>query len=372
MLYLYSTNGTCSNRLLTRQNEATKHMTTQSQTLAPILRGLRPLFPDELLGDLGWEHLLQLAADLPAAAAQHFGFEFRLNDSVPAADFCIEVRPGEAVAQHFICRGNAAAPGSAAAALGRLVAQIGDPHAALSQWAHTILLEYDLAEDLHAAPPEQRPEPGVFLSLHRQADPALVRQELADTLVKAAGWPAQPQEQRAIQRVFAVLPAKADLINAGVLPGRTTRAVRLVVSIRSADIADFLERLQWPGSIAAVNALVADLRDACSGFALSFDVSSEGLAPRLGLEVFIAGDWYKTKRSQWLPLIARLRERGWCSATKAEGLRAWPRKQLIYFNGRLFTTFQGINHIKITIQGDAIQAKAYTGVTYFPHLADAE
>lgn len=344
-------------------------MDTQPQTLETILRGLRPLFPPVLIDGPGWNHLLHLAAELPAEVAKHMGFEFRLNDPVPAADFCVAIQPDQAVAQHFIRRGKAAKPGSAAA-LGWLVAQLDEAGSSLSEWANLAGLEYDLAEVIHL-PPEQRSEPGIFLRLRRPSDErdpiALAREHLANTFATAAGWAEDPQECREIERVFDVLPPKAKLMNAGALPGRALRGIRLVVSIRLADIPGFLTRLKWPGNIPTVNAILSDMRDACDSFALSFDVSSQGLSPRLGLEMFVAGGgWMKTTRNNWLPIITRLQEKGWCSADKADGLLAWPGKQMIYLNERLFTAYQGINHFKIAIHRDSMQAKAYTGMTFFP------
>ena len=347
-------------------------MATQPQTLETILRGLRPLFPPVLIDGPGWNHLLHLSADLPAEVAKHMGFEFRLNDPAPAADFCVAIQPDKAVAQHFIRRGKTAKPGSAAAALAWLVSQLGEAGSSLSQWANLAGLEYDLIDV--PSPLEQQPEPGVFLRLRRPSDEcdpvALAREHLANTFATAAGWTEDPRECRAVERVFDALPLGAKLINAGALPGRALRGIRLVVSIRLAEISGFLARLKWPGNMPAVSAILADVSDVCASFALSFDVSSQGLSPRLGLELFVAeGGWSKTTRNNWLPVITRLQEKGWCSADKADGLLAWMGKQLIYVNERLFTAYQGINHFKIVIHGEVMQAKAYTGMTYFPLTA---
>ncbi|MCE2448133.1 MAG: hypothetical protein J4F35_07025 [Candidatus Latescibacteria bacterium] len=344
-------------------------MNTQPQKLETILRGLRPLFPPVLIDGPGWNHLLHLAADLPAEAAKHMGFEFRLNDPAPAADFCVAVQPDQAVAQHFIRRGQAAKPGSAAAALAWLVAQLGEADSSLFQWANLAGLEYDLIDS--PSPLEQQPKPGVFLRLRRPSDErdpvALARAHLANTFATAAGWPEYPRECREVERVFDALPPRAKLMNAGVLPSRALRGIRLVVSIRLAEISGFLTRLKWPGNMPAVSAILADVSDVCTSFALSFDVSSQGLSPRLGLELFVAeGGWAKTTRKNWLPVITQLQEKGWCSADKADGLLAWMGKQLIYANERLFTAYQGINHFKIVLHGEVMQAKAYTGMTYFP------
>ena len=241
----------------------------------------------------------------------------------------------------------------------------------MRQWANLAILEYDLID---GPPLEQPSEPGVFLRLRRPSDEcdpvALAREQLANTFATAAGWPEDPQECREIERALDALPQGSRLMNAGALPGRAFRGMRLVVNIRLAEIPDFLTRLKWPGNTPAVRAILADVRDVCAAFALSFDVSSQGLSPRLGLELYVAeGSWTQATRSHWQPVITRLQEKGWCSADKAAGLLAWTGRQLIYANERLFTAYQGINHFKLTIHGEVMQAKAYTGMTYFPFIA---
>ena len=344
-------------------------MDQQPQTLATILHALRPLFPPVLIDGSGWQLLLQLAAELPAETAKHMGFEFYLDNPVPAADFCVAIRPNEAVAQHFIRRGEAAAPQSTAAALAWLIAQLGKADSSLSQWANLAGLEYDLVDAL-GTPAGRWPEPGVFLRLRRESEQstarALAREHLATAFATAAGWPEDPQEHRMVERVFDALPPKARLMNAGALPGRHPRGIRLVVFIRPANVPDFLERLKWPGNISAVEEILLAMRDVCPSFALSLDVVADTISPRLGVEMFAEGVWLRTTRRSWRPIIVRLQERGWCSADKAEGLMAWPGKQLIYFNQCLFTAYKGINHCKIAIHGDSMQTKAYTGMTYFP------
>ena len=346
-------------------------MSTQSQTLETILRGLRPLFPPALFDGLGWESLLHLGAELPAEVARHMGFEFRLDDPTPAADFCLAIRRNQEVAKHFIEKGSSAKPGSSAAALAWLVSQMGDRDSSLARWIALAGLEYDLIDSLQA--PEDRPEPGVFLSFRRPSEESdvrpidLARAELAKTFAAAVGWDEDPGEQFQVERMFDALPSeKAGLMNAGALPGRTPRGIRLVVSIQASQIPGFLERLKWPGAISSVETIISQVGDVCPGYALSFDVFAGGVAPRLGLELFVReGGWMQTTRTNWQALIGRLREKGWCSADKAEALLAWPGRQMIYCNQQLFTAYQGINHCKITIQGDAMQAKAYTGMTYF-------
>ena len=328
-----------------------------------ILHGLRPLFPPSLLADAGWERLLQVAGALPAVAARHLGFEFRLNNPVPAADFFVAIAPGTDIAQHVVHQGQAAKPGSAAAALGWCIAQLDQPDSFLSQWADLAILEYDLAE----IPVGTRPEPSLFLRLRSKAEPDIQR-FLASTLAIAVGWTEDSQECSEVERACVALPPKAMFMHLGAMPERALRAIRVVVSrIAEEEVPGFLTRLRYPGPIQPVEAVLACLRDVYASLVLSIDVTQRGLLPHLGLELYVArGDWTAAKRSDWLPLIARLEERGWCSSAKAHGLRSWSGSDKIFAEKSNFFAHRGINHVKITVGEAVTQVKAYCGLGYLP------
>ena len=334
-----------------------------ARSCGTVLRGLHSLFPSSLLAGIGWERLLEVAGELPATTAKHLGFEFRLNNPIPDADFFVVIQSGTDLARHVVGRGNVAKPGSAAAALGWCITQLSQPDSSLSQWADLAILEYDLAE----VPAGERPEPGVFLRLRSPAGPELPH-SLADTLAATVGWPQDPREHRQVERVFAALPPGAGFMQAGAMPGRALRAIRLVVGgVEEEEVPGFLRRLCYPGPIRPVEASLARLRDVCSSLVLSIDVTRRGLLPRLGLELYVArGDWTAARRSDWLPLIARLEELSWCCPAKAHGLRAWSGSEKIYDEEGLFLAHKGINHVKVAIEGTVAQAKAYCGMGYFP------
>ena len=336
---------------------------TNAASCGTVLRGLHSLFPPSLLAGGSWERVLGVADELPATAAKHIGFEFRLNNPVPDADFFAVVHLDTDLEQHVVGRGETAKPGSAAAALGWCVTQLKQPDSSLSQWADLMILEYDLAE----VPAGERPEPGVFLRLRSPAGPDLPS-GLTDTLATAVGWPPDPREHRQVERVFAALPPGAGFMHVGAMPDRTRRAIRLVVAgLKQEGVPGFLTRLGYPGPLQPIEAVFADLGAVFSSCILSFDVTQRGVLPRLGIELYVArGDWVETQRSDWLPLLARLEELGWCSPAKAHGLRAWPGSEKVYGAEGFFLAYQGINHVKVTVEGAVTQAKAYCGLSYAP------
>ena len=359
--------------------ESTSAASTHDAPRAPeaVLAGIRPLIPRALLDGPGWDRLTACAAELPdAGSAAFLGCEFRLGEDAPAADLFVVVRRGSPIAQHFIRRGEAAPPGSAAAALARYLVRIGQADSELHGSIAGTMLEYDLAE----TPADRRPEPGVFLKvrLAEEPEPHERPQPLPlAALADAVGWTDDGELRRGVARVLAALPPDARVAHVGALPGRTPRAVRLVIQgIGRDEIAGVLERLGRRASVRPATELLTGLGDCCPRFRLAVDVAAAGLLPRIGLELYPAGkggsmtwddesfdSWLTTGRSDWRPVVERLARRGWCLAAKAEGLLQWPALDRMYDRRGVFLVYKGINHVKLTVTDAGVAAKAYAGVT---------
>ena len=368
------------------------------------LAELRGLIPRTLLDGPGWDRFLARVEELPAAAAgdAFLGCEFRLTAEAPAADLFVVVRAGSPLARHFIRSGEAAEPGSAAAALARYLAEIGQADSALHDRIAGTMLEYDLVEP----PAGRRPEPGVFLKLRLTGEPGPGGRPrslpLADpahpppsgstrfgpggrprslplaVLADAVGWSGDEELRRPVARVLAELPPGARVAHVGALPSRAPRAVRLVVQGLGRDeLGGLLERLGRRGAVRPASGVLAALGDVLPRFRLALDVAAAGPLPRLGLELYHPGTWGEerdgwllTGRSDWRPAVERLAERGWCLAAKAQGLLAWCALDKLYDRRGVFLFYRGLNHVKLTITdaegpGDArVDAKAYAGMVW--------
>ena len=255
-------------------------------------------------------------------------------------------------------------------ALARCIDGFGRPDSALSRWVQGVLLEYDVIASRTGGG-----TPGVYFAVRRKPGPSgcdvqeSARREIARTLANACGWPADAAEQRAVERAFDALPRGAAIRQAGAMPDRAARAIRLLATgVEQTETPAFLARLGWPGPAARADELLADLRAVYSGFALSFDVTARGPGPRLGLELYAKAGrgWQYTTRGDWRRCVTTLAEKGWCTAAKAQGLLAWPGHQKMYADAGVFLAHQGINHVKITVAGDKVDAKGYVGMSLVP------
>ena len=347
----------------------------------PLLEELRAFIPRALIGDSGWAGLLGRVGGLPEeGVASSCGFEFRLDDASPAADFFVVIRPGEPLAHYYIGRESADGADAAAAALARHLVRM-DPDAGPSRgdsvagWNDGMTLEYDVAE----VEGNGRPAPGVFLRMRltrspERKDPHHCHPRTAVAGIAAAvGWEPDEEERGAVERAFGALPAGSEVAHIGGLPGRRPRAVRLLIQrIERTEVPDFLERVQWPGAAGGVVSVLNDFGNIYRRFRLSVDLSARGTAPRLGVEMFVGDDWDReddwlnTDIGQWRPMVERLEARGLCLPEKARGLLAWPVGQQLYGTRGVYHLYMGINHVKLLIEHGAIRAKAYTGLHCAP------
>ncbi len=332
-----------------------------------FLAELHSLFPSALLSGPGWERLLVLAHRLPIHVFdQRFGFEFDLCVPDPAADFCVVPPPGSRLAEFYAQQGQLAPRGSAEAALGAFLAeQSSDPQAFLAGRNGGVILEYDLA----GIPSEQPASPGIFIVPRDAQEESCIEGLFGDlepviaALWAVAGWTPDAAILRQVRRVYQTMPPMGLVTQAGVLPSRAQRAVRLIIGTGSGtDAVELLSRLGWSGPPADVLAVYESLEEMTSpGVSLSVDVTAEGVSPRLGLEFHRPAQWYELDRSGWNRLVDRLEERGWCLPGKARGLKAWPRVEQVFDQAGVFMVRQSINHVKVVVNRGRTEAKAYAG-----------
>ena len=325
---------------------------------------LRPFIPAALIDDQWLERLAQRVGNLPGmGAALMTALELRLGDPVRAADCAVAVGPGRPLFPYYIRRGETAPANSHAARLGQMLARLragaGSQEDDLKA-LHSVLLEYDVAE----VPEGAHPEPGVFLGLQYQPEQAGSVAAATDALVATVGWTRRDVGDAAY-RVFEALPRGSGIANIGAMPDREPQAIKMIAAgIATAHVRDFLGRAGWPGSVAQVERVIEAMAPVASRFALSLDVVGQGPLPRLGLE-FSPPEMQKGGAA-WQPLIERVADFGWCLPEKRRALIGFPGMERVFRDDGLFMLYRGINHVKLTVANDDVQAKAYIGLSYFP------
>ena len=350
-------------------------MTEEYSSFGSLLEDLRSLFPAALLGDSGWERLQPLTNRLPVCAADsRFGFEFHLTDPNPTADFFVIAAPHTRLAGFYRGLTEEAAAGLVGTAFTAFLdEQARRPDSFLARTGKGIILEYDLT----VSPPGRHGVPGIFIVTggRSEADPVQLYEDpaaLVAALRSVAGWEADAAESRHVERACAALADCGVYVShAGVMPGRGERAIRLVaLGVDGANVAEGLRRVRWPGDPSGAMAILCEFAGLVApGCGLGITVTPEGVLPRLDLELgrkrapdTSGRESFRLDRPGWELPIGRLEERGWCLPAKADGLREWPRLEMVFGRDGMYQVRQIINHFKVVSDRGAVYSKAYVGM----------
>jgi hypothetical protein len=244
-------------------------------------------------------------------------------------------------------------------------------HTAVSE----LWLEFDLAA---AAPAGSAPPPSVFTVIRPTEDGSRGVRAVVEALL---GEEEAGPLAAVVDRLVRECRHGSRVSHLGAMLGRRPSALRVHVNdIPLGDLRGYLDRIEWPGDAAEVEALGRMLLDHTDVLVLCLDVLAD-LTPRAGLECFFAQRHGLDPR--WRPLLGHLAELGWCAPEKADALVRWP--------GRITPLDQGVvwpenlilqsiprppdvlgiverrlSHVKLTsTPGAPVTAKAYFG---FGHL----
>ena len=340
---------------------------TEYCSLGSLLEELRSLFPPALIGNSGWERVQALTTRLPIYTTEsRFGFEFDLCDPSPTADFAVFLAPRSRLATFYEQQTEETAPGLIGPGFGPFLWEQGrDPQSLFTRTGAGVILEYDLA----TPPPGQHSPPGIFIVTldGPEQQQARLHDEptaLVAALESAAGWERGVADIRRVDRVRAAVADAGIVAQAGVMPGRNLRAIRLIIQgVGNANVAGMLKRLQWSGDPSLAVSALSDLTGLVKPqTGLSIDVTSQGVSPRLGLELFRPIEWHQTDRAGWKLLFDRLVEKEWCLPAKADGLAEWPGIEIFFGQDGVYKVRQTINHIKLVIDRGAVRVKGYAAV----------
>lgn len=341
-----------------------------------VLRNLPSLVPTSLVSRIEWEHLAKRVDGLSTSI---LGLEFRLGEAEPSADLLLGIIP-ESMAEHtHLCKGQNAPEGSYEAAFINHIAQVRNgsfPEAALITMT---ILEYDVA----AAHGKPSPPPAVFHGILTQSHQesgirdAYAAGRLAAAIAASIRQPEDVQEIDAIQEAIAALPSMGRLTWIGAMPAREPRMIRVLFQgFEASTLINDLYRMGWPGPTETVTKVLKIIDGCFEHLTVQLEISAQGVLPRLGIEAYVLkkprssrsfANWAAAPNSAlWCPLLSRLEDAGLCLSSKARALLAFPGREYVFEDG-IFEVHKGINHIKISIEGNrACTAKAYVGMLFRP------
>ena len=334
-----------------------------------ILDALSRVISPMLIDGAGWLRLREAVRGLPVDPGTGFGFELRLGDPAAETDLYVAVPRRSRLAEHYVRRGQQAAPGSAAAAFGDHLAAIDRS----APWADDMGVEFDVTSGSPGAPH------GRFVRIRSGAAAAGAARfpaahAVGDWIAGAAGWRLTDGEHEALERTFDGLAAAGGMVDCvGIMPGRASRVLKVVSrTLHPACAMQTLERLRWNSPAGAIAAFLTTFEGSFRSLRLAVGVTAAGVVPRVGLELF-QGEPGRLDHAgvvRWGPFLTRLQEAGLCVPGKLDGLAAWPGRELVFRGRDTFGVFTGLHHVKITFDsesggaGAAVEAKAYPAAGY--------
>jgi hypothetical protein len=319
-------------------------------------------------------------SSLPPASTSLFGFECRLQQEEPVADFLVRIGADPDEWPVFE-RDLPHRSGETWRRIEALLRERAKSDSPLSAMLQNLWLEYDLVD------PNAGSEPSVFFGtnhLTRKAESGWAV-SLAEML---RGEPLSGASRNTLAQLIALLPENAKVFQVGVMCSRSRAPLRICVIGQEVDeICGFLAATRWPGEVEQVAAILAQYMGLIDRTALDFDILDDGrLAPKLGIELYQKPN--EDPGPRMIELVTRLRNSCLCAPEKAIGLLAWSGitherlyrdrwpdsliARKILRGGNESSTFcRWLHHIKIVLEpGAAPSAKAYLAVGH-AYLADS-
>ena len=322
--------------------------------------------PEELLDESGWKRLLdRVNGEVPGSAVMSnlAGFEFRLGEAEPSADFGLTLTAPSPLVDFFVEQGRTAPAGSEAAAMGAYLSQMSS-----DAWPASAILEYDVA----GVPSDERPSPGLFMNVGPYPENAGCPPpgEVVGILADALCLPRHDGEREAVERVCEALPPGGFVHSMGAMPSREQRAVRLSAKgIDAGDVADYLRRIGWAGPVGRLEDTLSGMLAAAPSFFVALDVTPHGPLPHVGLGLTPHGEdegdyiqWLYAAQNDWKPLVEHLVATGLCLPHKGGALLALPGVHRLLGELGALVVFQAIAWVKIAVGDHGVEAKAYSAL----------
>jgi hypothetical protein len=333
-------------------------------TINEIFKELLPYIPGELVSPEILERIKIFNNKFPAALSTAGGFECRLGQNEPSADWqlCVTLADhGREVLAGKTDWGkidNQLFNATEWRHIRKFASHWSDSGSPLYRRTNTVWLEFDL-ERLK----EQAPVPGLFFNMTPETGDSSKEDLyhcLVDGLTYLKGNPLKKDILDNLLLCLRSLPEDARLGYAALMMSRSPEAVRLILSMDKENLVNYLARIHFPDSTQELWELLEELSQYAGSYRYNLDISHEVL-PKIGIECFLHSKKEATKPG-WEEFLDYLVRHSLCTREKSEALLRWNGYTRTLFPSDFYRSFivRRISHVKIVWQKDApLEAKAY-------------
>ncbi len=370
---------------------------SKTSSFEEYLRPIAASVPPALISPSAFSDVGSVARLLPATLAYNtFGFECRLGERTPRADFLVLARASSGRDSLASLHPTSTLPRELMTDLtwrrvNDFAVRWADPSSPLYRAVDNVWLEFDVDG---AAP--DTPVPSVFFGLqpNGQEDAGgAAREPNVDgyraTAQKAmrllSGRELPPRMLETISGCFRGLSSYEHVFQVGLMLSRGAEAVRLCIRLRSVErILEYLVAVGWRCGEADLLGVLEPVARLVDHVCLDIDVGAT-VHHKVGLECYLDGNKQPTTEPRWGILLDSLVRDGLCTADKRDALLAYPgyvdesaegipwpaalRRASRLLGGRSLSTFiRALHHVKIVYQpGEGLEAKAYLAVKHHWH-----
>ncbi len=361
----------------------------QENSLTQYLDLVKPWVSDQLIDATHWSAIAAIAAWLPSRITNFFGFECRLSNPAPQADFLLCVGNHEMGQQ--ILAGQlsylALQPKLLRQSVWQQVQQFSQiwlqESSCLAEHVNNIWLEFDVDGFSQSTP-----IPSCFFgSQSIQATPtgtnASNRWVTEMAITQLQGSALDTAIQSVFSRCLDSLPVEAHVFQVGLMLARSQsigKGLRICLrGLSPQQTLTYLEAIGWQGDLKDLEVLLLHLATLVERIDLDLDLGLTGVQSKIGLECYLLKQPKFDHR--WLDFLNYLVQMGWCLSQKRDALLSYPGvvretryleqwpshlRMLSSLSGRNAEGIfgRGLHHVKLTYDTHHVtEAKAYCWVS---------
>lgn len=354
------------------------------------LNHAKPFLPESLVSNDNFADIQSVSRYFPSNVTSFLGFECRLGEKTPRADFAfaisgmgndrdvfIKLLKDDYLPDDFFTKNEWKNISGFAAAW-------SNPDSLIHKNVQCFWLEFDLFDKT-----PETPVPCVFFGPKKSSSSNydwIVNEALP--LLKGGRIPEKVVDL--FYTSIGKIPDNATLFQVGTMLSRASNAVRVHVNkLKPEQILPYLKDIGYNDKENKLNDLINELDDKADRFVVSFDITDDGIGSKIGIELSFSDNNFD-KESRWKDLLDYLEEKNLCLKEKKEALLSYQGAEINedyydskmipitsaaeqQYNKKTTNIVRYINHIKIVYRPNKkLEAKAYAAVRLFEPDLSAE